>query len=211
MALYDVKPRFRELLSALLPALRPIHPDWITFAALACSILAALLFQRAQSHRWLFLLIPLLLLLRISFNALDGLVAQATGKARAFGEVLNEGADRLSDIAILLGVAYSPLSSLRWGIPALAAVLFSSYVGILGKAVGAGRQHGGILGKADRMLYLGVACVIPFFAGNPALTVVRESPVRLFDALLGLFSLLGAITAFQRFWTIRRTLGERRA
>lgn len=208
MALYDVKPRFRALLAGLVPSLRPIHPDWITFAALACSLAAAVLFQWADSRRWLFLAIPLLLLLRILFNALDGLVAQATGKARAFGEVLNEGLDRVSDAAILTGVAYSPLSSPAWGAPAVAAVLISSYVGILGKAVGAGRQYGGVLGKADRMLYLGLACVVAYFVGNPTLAASRSGSVRLFDALLAAFAALGALTAVQRVRAVHTVLGQ---
>ena len=211
MPLYDLKPRFRAVLMVLVPALQSVHPDRITFAALACSILAAALFHWAEAHRFLFLVIPVLLFLRIMCNALDGLVAQATGTARAFGEVLNEGTDRLSDVAILLGLACSPLSSLRWGAPAVTAVLLSSYVGILGKAVGAGRQYGGVLGKADRMLYLVVACVIAFFAGNPTFTHVRGLPIRLFDALLFLFTALAAVTALQRVLAIHRSLGGRRS
>jgi CDP-diacylglycerol--glycerol-3-phosphate 3-phosphatidyltransferase len=206
MALYDIKPKFRALLAGVVPALRTVHPDWITLAALACSVLAAALFQAAESHRWLFLLIPLLLLLRITLNALDGLVAQAAGKARAFGEVVNEGTDRLSDAAILLGVAASSLSSLAWGAAATTAVLLSSYAGILGKAVGAGRQYGGILGKADRMLYLGLACVAAFFVGNPVLVGAGSTPVRLFDALLGAFALLALVTIIQRVHSIHRAL-----
>jgi len=206
VALYDVKPRFRALLQGLLPALEPIPPDWITIAGLLCSVLAAVLFQAAEENRWLFLVIPLLLLLRIALNALDGMVAQATGKARAFGEVLNEVTDRLSDVAILLGLAFSPLSSLGWGAPAVAAVLLSSYVGILGKAVGAGRQYGGILGKADRMLYVGVACVAAFFVGNPALLRSGGWSLSLFDCLLAAFALLALVTAVQRVAAIHRAL-----
>jgi phosphatidylglycerophosphate synthase len=91
-----------------------------------------------------------LLLARITLNALDGMVALDAGTARPFGEVLNETADRLSDVSILLGIALSPLSSLAWGAPATVAVLLSSYVGILGKAVGAGRQYGGTIHRALR-------------------------------------------------------------
>ena len=61
MALYDVKPRFRALLSGLVPILRCVHPDWITLLGLACSIAAAWLFQSAERLRWPFLAIPLLL------------------------------------------------------------------------------------------------------------------------------------------------------
>ena len=211
MALYDVKPRFRALLQGMVPALRAVDPDAITLAGLLCALAAAALFQRAEADRWPFLAIPALLLLRIVCNALDGMVAQATGRARAFGEVWNELADRLSDVAILLGVALSSLSSLPWGVAACVAVLLASYVGVLGKAVGAGRQYGGILGKADRMLYLGLVCLAAFFVGNPVLLARASVSVRLFDALLAAFAALAVLTAIQRVAAIHRALPPRRA
>ncbi len=167
---------------------------------------AAFLLQGAEAPRWPFLVIPVLLLVRITCNALDGMVAQATGKARAFGEVLNETTDRLSDSAILLGVGFSPLSSPAWGAMAMVSVLLSSYVGVLGKAVGAGRQYGGVLGKADRMLYLGLTCVAAFFIGNPVLLVSGAITLRLFDALLAAFTVLALVTTAQRVATIHRAL-----
>jgi len=206
VALYDVKPRFRALLQGLARILEPIHPDWITLAGLLCSLLAAALFQIAEAERWPFLVIPVLLLLRITFNALDGMVAQATGKARAFGEVLNEFTDRLSDAAILLGIGISPLSSLKFGVAATLLVLLASHVGVLGKAVGSGRQYGGILGKADRMLYVGLACLTAFFVGNPVLPGSGRTSLRLFDALLAAFAILALVTTAQRVAAIHRAL-----
>jgi archaetidylinositol phosphate synthase len=130
------------------------------------------------------------------------MVAQATGRARAFGEVLNELTDRLSDAAILLGIGISPLSSLKFGAGATVLVILSSYVGVLGKAVGAGRQYGGILGKADRMLYLGLVCLAAFFVGNPVLL----GALKLFDLLLVAFAALALVTMTQRIAAIHRAL-----
>ncbi len=210
MALYDVKPKFRQLLSRLLPWLEPVHPDVLTWGALACSVASAILLSCAYRHRWLLLVIPLLLFVRIALNALDGLLAQATGKARPFGEVLNEATDRLADMTVLFGIAYSPFSSIRWGAPAVAAVLFSSYIGILGKAVGAGRQYGGLFGKADRMLWFGLACLAAYFFGNATLFRIPRGPsVELFDGLLALFTPMACLTSLQRVFQIHKTLSGR--
>ena len=212
MGLYDMKPKFRWLLSGLLPWLKPVHPDVLTWGAVASSVTAAILLSYGPRCRWIFLIIPVLLFIRIALNALDGLLAEATGKARPFGEVLNEATDRLSDLAILFGIAYSPLSSIHWGAPAIAAVLFSSYIGILGKAVGAGRQYGGLLGKADRMLLFGAICIAAFFVGNPTLFHWRAGhSVELFDGLLALFTPLACLTALERIGQIHQNLSKRAA
>ncbi len=194
MGLYSIKPAFRQLLRGLLPWLKPVHPDVLTWAAVACSLGCGVLFSFASRNRWFFLLIPFLFFVRIALNALDGLLAQETGKARPFGEVLNELTDRLSDAAILLGLAYSPLASAARVLPVLAVVLISSTVGIIGKAVGVGRQYGGVLGKADRMLWLGLACILAFFG------------LDYFERLLALFLVLGTVTVLQRVWRIHELL-----
>ena len=108
MGLYDMKPRFRQVLNPLADRLGWLHPDAITLAGLGASALALLCFFGALRQRWLLLLVPCLLFVRIACNALDGLVAQRTGRARAFGEVLNEGVDRLSDVVLLFGLGFTP-------------------------------------------------------------------------------------------------------
>lgn len=206
MGIYSIKPAFRRALSGLLPWLRPFHPDVLTWAALVCAIASGVLFSVAPAHSWPLFVIPVLLFVRTALNALDGMLAEVTGKARVSGEVLNEATDRAADIAILLGLSYSPLASLRWGAPAIVAVLFSSYVGILGKAVGVGRQYGGVLGKADRMLWLGIACVLASFTGNFEVMRLGDNPIRLFDFVLILFFVLACVTSLQRLARIRAAL-----
>lgn len=160
MSLYTIKPKFRHALIPLADRLSWVHPDVITACSVASAAAAWLCIRQAATNRGLFLAVPLCLFIRIACNALDGLVAERTKKARAFGEVLNEGADRVADVLILFGLGFTPWASLVWAGSATIAVLFSSYAGLLGKAVGVGRQYGGVLGKADRMLLLGVASLL---------------------------------------------------
>jgi hypothetical protein len=72
--------------------------------------------------------------------------------------------------------------------------------------VGAGRQYGGVLGKADRMLYLGLTCVAAYFVGNPVLLESGSTTLRLFDALLAAFTVLALVTTAQRVAVIHRAL-----
>ena len=173
MGMYSVKPRFQQALGGVEDALvrRRVHPDYITYLALLISLLGGGALYGANWFAPLLLVVPLIVLARTALNALDGLVARRTGLARPWGEVLNECCDRLSDIALFVGLMFAPGSNVALGGAALVLMLLSSYIGTAAKAAGGRRQYGGIMGKADRMIYLGVAALLAFVLPNvPVLT-----------------------------------------
>jgi phosphatidylglycerophosphate synthase len=102
------------------------------------------------------------------------------------GEIYNEFFDRLSDIVIFAGLSlsfiinnvsnfniidfYQSLNKiitiqlpLIMGFIFIILVILNSYLGILSKSAGGERIYKGILGKADRMFYLSIACIVFFF------------------------------------------------
>jgi CDP-diacylglycerol--glycerol-3-phosphate 3-phosphatidyltransferase len=164
MGIYTIKPRFQRALGGaeLFLVRRRVHPDYLTLAALVLSALGGMALYACRYAPWLLLLIPVVAIGRTALNALDGLVARDTGLARPWGEVLNELCDRLSDIALFAGLALAPGSDPRLGAAALVVMLLSSYLGTVAKAAGGRRQYGGVMGKADRMIYLSAASVAAF-------------------------------------------------
>lgn len=190
MGIYTFKPRFQRLLHfvEMFFVERRVHPDYLTLAALLLSLLGGAALYGALYLPWLLLGVPVLALARTALNALDGLVAWGTGLARPWGEVLNEVCDRLSDVALFVGVALAPGSDLGLGVAALVAMLLSSYIGTVAKAAGGKRQYGGVMGKADRMILLSVASLLAF--ALPGVPVFRYALVVM---LVGL-----CVTAFQR-------------
>lgn len=165
MGIYQIKPRFQRSLAGAEGYLvrHRIHPDYITFGALALSIAGGVALWGTTWSRWLFLAIPAVAIGRTALNALDGLVAHALGIARPWGEVLNEFSDRVADVALFAGVAVAHGGDFRVGMATVVVVLLSSYLGILSKAAGGRRQYAGVMGKADRMIYLSFASVIACF------------------------------------------------
>jgi len=208
MALYDVKPKFRAILTPIADGLSWVHPDVITLFGLAASGFALSAIVYATQHPWMLLLVPWWLFVRIAANALDGLVAQRTGKARPFGDVLNEGVDRLSDVTLLLGLGLTPWASFAHAAWTTIAVLLSSYAGLLGKSVGVGREYGGVLGKADRMLWMGVAALIAWKTGLQPMHLAGYEFRSVFDVMLALFLPLAVITAGQRVQRIHARLNH---
>ena len=142
-----------------------VHPDTISYASLAASVLAAACLLFAGRYRWLLILGPLLCDLRLWFNMLDGMVAVAAGVASRRGEVLNELPDRFSDAVVFAAVAESGLCRPSLGYWCAIAAVLTAYVGTLSQAVGAPRQFGGVMSKPWRIVALqagaGLTLLVP--------------------------------------------------
>ena len=170
MTLYDLKPRFQDLLRPCvrLLATNGVVANHVTvFAALLSLGVGAAVATNAESLVW-FLTIPVWLFLRMAFNAIDGMLAGEFGQKTPLGAYLNELTDVVSDAALYLPFAFiAPFSLLS-----VSAVIFfaalSEFAGALAPMVGAPRQYAGPLGKSDRAfvfgalgLYVGTGFVLP--------------------------------------------------
>ncbi len=163
--IYQIKPAFQRSLGGIQHWLveRHVHPDWLTFAALGLSVVGGAAVYVAPTAMWLLATIPPIVLVRTALNALDGLVAKETGLARPWGEVLNEFCDRLADVALFGGLALASPSLHLLGACTVVAMLLVSYLAILSRAAGGRRQYAGPMGKADRMIVLGIAAALGLF------------------------------------------------
>lgn len=198
MGIYGIKPLFQQRLAGVerLLVRRRVHPDYLTLGALALSAAGGLMLWAANAaHPLLLLLIPVALG-RTALNALDGLVARDTGLSRPWGEVLNEFSDRLSDVCLFAGASVAPGSDSRVGAAVTVLMLLSSYLGTAAKAAGGKREYGGVMGKADRMIYLSIACLVAVLF--PLFPVFR-----VFLVLVGAGL---AVTIVQRLRTIHHAL-----
>ncbi len=154
MGIYSIKPAFQRSLRKIEDWLvaTGVHPDMLTYGALALSVSGGLALYSWPDRPWMLLWVPIVAIVRTALNALDGLVATRTGLARPWGEVLNEFCDRCADAAIFGGLALAPTTNHLLGAATLVAILLNSYLSILSKAAGGPRQYGGVMGKADRMI-----------------------------------------------------------
>ena len=133
-----------------------IHPDAISYLSIVASGLAGLCFWRSAASPWLLVVAPLLCYVRLWLNMLDGMVALASHRASARGEILNDLPDRISDVLVFAGVAHSDMGSPYSGYLAAIFALLTAYVGTLGQAVGVHREFSGVMSKPWRMVVLHV-------------------------------------------------------
>ena len=119
---------------------------------------AALVFSHGE-HRVL-LLVPVVLLLRMALNAIDGMLAREHGMQSALGGLLNELGDVISDIAIYLPFALiAGLSPVAVSATVVLAVL-GEMTGITAVQIGATRRYDGPMGKSDRAFAFGLLATL---------------------------------------------------
>lgn len=151
-----------------------ITPNQISLASLGFAALAGLAFwgagQTGGGARILLLLTAALgCQLRLVCNLMDGLVAVEAGKQAPDGAFWNEFPDRLSDMAILIGLGYGTgLPELGWAAAAFAVL--TAYVRELGRATGLPADFSGPMGKPQRMAVLTGAALLslaePLWSGE---------------------------------------------
>lgn len=168
-SVYDLKPRFQALLRPGVGALARagVTANQVTAAAAVLSLAAGATIALLPDRRWPLLLLPLVLLLRMALNAVDGMLAREFGQKSRLGALLNELGDVVSDAALYLPLALVP------GVPPAPVVALvvlaglSELAGVLGVTIGASRRYDGPAGKSDRALVLG-AVGLALGLGAPA-------------------------------------------
>lgn len=106
----------------------------------------------------------LLVQARLAANMLDGMVAVATRRTSSVGELYNEIPDRVSDIAVLVGLGYAAGGEPILGWAAACAAVLTAYVRAMGKAAGAPQDYCGPMAKPHRMFAVTVTAIYCGFA-----------------------------------------------
>jgi len=199
-SVYQLKPAFQGLLRPLVRFLAGagVTANQVTVAAVVLSIATGAALALWPGERGPLLALPIVLLLRMALNAVDGMLAREHGQQSALGAVLNELGDVLADSALSLPLALHPAFEARLVVGIVLLAIVSEMTGIVGVQIGASRRYDGPCGKSDRAFAFGLVSLLLFF-GVPAglwLTVV-----------LGALLLLLAITIVNRARGALRELG----
>lgn len=191
----------------IIPLTRPFmkwKPDSVSALSLITAALAGLLIYIGYGNR--IYLIPAFVAVVLSslFDAIDGKLARLKNLTSPRGDLIDHVFDRYSDVFILLGFIFAGYSQSFIGVTALVGVMLTSYMGVQSQALNLKRNYSGILGRADRlvfiMVFILIQLVIPFrfsFHG------ILLTPVAV---LLIWFALAGNITAVKRFMDSYRAL-----
>lgn len=183
--LYRMKPRFQAALRPVVVrvARAGVRPNHLTLAAIAVSAAAGAVVVGAVEAAGLLLLVPILYLVRMALNAMDGLLAREHGMTSRSGAILNEIGDVVSD-----SLAYLPFAVLLPGhLWLVVVIVVLGLIGEVAALVGgneSGRRNDGPLGKSDRALAFGVVAVLAATGADAAIV-----PALVVMALFGIVTI----------------------
>ncbi len=132
-------------------------------AAIAAGVVFALTsIVELPAERFCWIAGGLLCQIRLLCNLFDGMVAIQRNLASPIGELYNEVPDRVSDVAIMIGLGYAATGIPTAGWLAGLLCVFVAYVRAMGKAAGAGNDFCGPMAKPQRMA---LATLLAFYMG----------------------------------------------
>ena len=153
ITIYSIKPYFQRLLQPVLVFLVRIRitPNQVTLLACLLSMGFGIYFAWAGKASWW--LMPIVLLVRMALNAIDGMLARQFQMQSRLGTYLNELGDMVSDLFLCVPFAFEFPGSIG---SVCFLSLFSEIAGILATAIGEKRRYDGPMGKSDRAFCFGI-------------------------------------------------------
>jgi len=189
VSVYDLKPRFQALLRPLCGGLAAagVTANHVTVTATILSVLYGLWIYASGGSDLSLILLPFFLLVRMAFNAIDGMLAREFGQKSDLGFYLNEVGDVISDTALYLPFAVL-LDPLLVGAVIVLSVM-TEFAGVLALGLKKERRYDGPFGKSDRAVAFGVLGYLLVFV---------QMSVHVQNGLLMVMAALCAMTIYNR-------------
>lgn len=183
-----------------------VTPNAISITSTVFALCAALCLRATSqtdsiTARYYWIGAAVLILLRLFCNLLDGMVAIASSQFSAYGDILNEVPDRLSDVVILIGAGFTSASSTHLGYIAAVMAVLVAYMRSFGNSLGISGLFLGPMSKQQRMTVLVLASLYVGIA--PATWQPIHTP-----SGLGLPAFALVIVIVGSLWTSLRRLGR---
>lgn len=193
MTLEQLKPLVNRTLEPFVDVSERVGltPDTVSGLALAVAFAAGGAFSVAGDRPAWYLAGAALVFVNGWLDLVDGALARRLEAESDAGDLLDHVFDRYADIAIVVGLA-AGIGRYDLGLAAVTGVLMTSYLGTQAQAVGIERMYAGVVGRADRLMLVGVVAVVVSVAGSSVFGVP------LVAALLVVLAVVGHLTAVQR-------------
>ena len=164
ISIYNLKPKFQQLLRPVLDAFHSVRitANQITMASIGLSFIIGTFFWFADSHRLFFLALPIGLLIRMALNALDGMMARVYHQQSKKGEILNEVGDIVSDLAIFFPLLKFENGAIYLIVLFISLSIINEFAGVMAKVISGERRYYGPMGKSDRAFLISIFGILSY-------------------------------------------------
>lgn len=173
MTLYDIKPKFQNLLRPTVVRLHAMGTtaNQVTLLAMLASVLLGGVLM-CFPKPLIFISLPVFLFFRMALNAIDGMLAREFNQQSRLGAILNEVGDIIADAALYLAFAF--LTGVSPWLVVLVVLLswLTEFCGVIAQTLTGSRNYRGPMGKSDRAFVLGALGL--FIALWPQYTIVAN-------------------------------------
>jgi CDP-diacylglycerol---glycerol-3-phosphate 3-phosphatidyltransferase len=160
---------------------RAIH---VTLCAGLISVAVGMLVAAFAFYPWMFLLIPVWMLIRMLFNAVEAVLAGEFGQHSKLSTCAHELSTVVAETALFLPFAVIPKVSLLLVLLVTLLAILSEFAGLLGPAIKASRRRDGPMKHDIRMLCFAV------FGGGIGSGYVLTAPVNIALAVMAILLLV---------------------
>jgi len=200
-SIYQLKPAFQNLLRPLVKSLYTIgiSANQITLLAMFISLaVASFIYIYFSKHGigLLLLIFPLWMLIRMAFNAIDGMLAREFNQQSKLGAFYNELCDVISDTALYFSLICFAFIQAELLLLACFLSILSEYTGVMAPLIGAERRYDGPMGKSDRALAFSLICIV--IAAYSMFDFGLNLLSQICNGILIIIILLLAVTIFNR-------------
>ncbi|MGE8654848.1 MAG: CDP-alcohol phosphatidyltransferase family protein [Acinetobacter gandensis] len=200
-SIYQLKPAFQNLLRPLVKSLYTIgiSANQITLLAMFISLaVASFIYIYFSNHGigLLLLIFPLWMLIRMAFNAIDGMLAREFNQQSKLGAFYNELCDVISDTALYFSLICFAFIQAELLLLACFLSILSEYTGVMAPLIGAERRYDGPMGKSDRALAFSLICIV--IAAYSIFDFGLSLLSQICNGILIIIILLLAVTIFNR-------------
>ncbi|PTJ49272.1 hypothetical protein BU012_11720 [Mammaliicoccus sciuri] len=168
MSIYEIKPKFQQLLMPIVDWMRKIGmtPNQVTILALLLSIVTGIILSIFHENKWIYILMPIVMFVRMALNAIDGVMAKKYQMKSHLGLLLNELGDVISDLFLFIPFVFIAED---YGIGIMLFIslsIISEMAGVTVQVIGSSRRYDGPMGKSDRAFIIGFISFLIFIHLN---------------------------------------------
>ncbi|MDT0702505.1 CDP-alcohol phosphatidyltransferase family protein [Mammaliicoccus sciuri] len=164
ISIYEIKPKFQQLLMPIVDWMRKIGmtPNQVTILALLLSIVTGIILSIFHDNKWIFILMPIVMFVRMALNAIDGVMAKKYQMKSHLGLLLNELGDVISDLFLFIPFVFIAEDHGIGIILFVSLSIISEMAGVTVQVIGSTRRYDGPMGKSDRAFIIGFISFLIF-------------------------------------------------